>query len=171
MIWKWLIGIAAVLVAAVALLVGIGLMLPRDHVARATRTFAAPPERVAGMVREVEAQPRWRKDVRAIDVQEHGPDFIRYIERSGNGAIAYELREETPGRRFRGTIADPSLPFGGTWIIEVAPDGAGTRVDIAEHGFVKNPLFRVFSLLFGQDATAKAYLGDLGRALGDKTGA
>ncbi|HEX4736796.1 MAG TPA: SRPBCC family protein [Allosphingosinicella sp.] len=171
MIWKWLIGIAAVLVAAVALLFGIGLMLPRDHVARAARTFAAPPERVAALVREVETQPRWRKDVRAIEVKERGPDFVRYVERSGNGAIAYELREEAPGRRFRSTINDPSLPFGGYWLIDVAPEGTGTRVAIAEHGFVKNPLFRVLSLLYGQDTTAKTYLADLGRALGEKTSA
>lgn len=171
MIWKWGIGVAALLVAAVAILFGIGLMLPRDHVARAARTFAAPPERVASLVREVEAQPRWRKDISAIDVQERGPGFVRYVERSRNGAVTYELREEAPETRFRSTILDKDLPFGGTWIVNISPEGNGTRVEIVEHGFVKNPLFRVFSLLFGQDTTAKAYLADLGAALGDKSGA
>jgi hypothetical protein len=171
MIWKWLAALVALPAALAAIACGIGLMLPRDHVARAGRTFAAPPERVAAMIREVEAQPRWRRDVRAIEVRERGPGFARYVERSRHGAIAYALREEAPGRRFRATILDPRLPFGGYWIILVAPEGSDTRVDIAEHGFVTNPLFRFFSFVFGRDAAAKAYLADLGRALQERAGA
>ena len=167
MIWKLGIGVAALLAATIALVVGIGLLLPRDHVVRVARTFAAPPERIAALVRDVEAQPRWRRDVRAVDVRERGPGFVRYVERSRNGAIAYDLSEEAPGRRFRSAIADPDLPFGGFWTIDIAPEGKATRVAIVEHGHVRNPVFRfVSAFILGHDATARAWLDDLGRALG-----
>jgi hypothetical protein len=171
MIWKWLAGIAALLVAAAAIMFGIGLMLPRDHVARVARTFPAPPERMAALIRNVEGQPIWRRDVRSIDVQERAPGRVRYIEHSRQGDITYDLREEEPSRLFRSTIADPDLPFGGFWTIAVAPNGTGSRVEIVEHGSVRNPLFRFFSaFVFGHDATAKAWLLDLGNTIGAKTG-
>jgi uncharacterized protein YndB with AHSA1/START domain len=166
MIWKWAAVIAAIPVGAGAIVLAIGTMLPRDHVARAAAIVAAPPDRVAAMIRDVEAQPRWRCDVRSIEVRERGAGHVLYVERSRHGAIAYDLREEEPGRRFRSTIADESLPFGGFWTIALAPEGTATRVEIVEQGRVKNPLFRfVSALVLGHDATAKAWLADLGAAL------
>ncbi|MEE9433037.1 MAG: hypothetical protein V3V15_02205 [Sphingorhabdus sp.] len=62
-------------------------------------------------------------------------------------------------------IADPELPFGGSWQISVEPEGAKTRVSIIENGTVKDPLFRFFSrIVFGYDTTMKKYLADLKRA-------
>lgn len=163
---KWLIWIAAVPLGAAAVVFGVGAFLPRDHVARAEAPVPAPADRVAALVRDVEHQPRWRSGVASVEILERRPDGLRYVERSSAGAITFDFVEEEPGRRFRSTIADPSLPFGGQWTIEIAPGANGSRVTIEERGFVSNLIFRFFATLwFGHEATMKAYLADLDRAV------
>ena len=164
MIWKWVLGIAAVPLAAAVLVAGIGALLPREHVARGDRLVAASSERVAAMIREVEAYPRWRSGVdRIARVERHGSE-TRFVEHSGGDAIAFALVEEQAGRRFRSTITDPNLPFGGFWTITLESAGARTRVTIEEHGFVGNVIFRfVSAVVFGHEATLRTYLDDLER--------
>jgi hypothetical protein len=167
--WIWA---AAVPLAAAGLVYAVGAVLPRDHVATAEAILPAEPSRVAGLVRTVEAQPQWRRGVEAIEVVERSDKALRYIERSAEGAIAFDFVEEEPQRRFRSTIADPSLPFGGHWIIALSPEGAGTRIRIEEHGSVRDPLYRFFSaLVFGHHGTMNAYLADMRRALEPRSSA
>jgi hypothetical protein len=72
-----------------------------------------------------------------------------------------------PPRRLIGRIADPSLPFGGSWTYDVVREGAGSRVMITEDGVVRNPVFRFMSrFVFGHHATQEAYLRALGRKFG-----
>jgi hypothetical protein len=163
--WKWIALIAAVPLVLAAIVYGVGAMLPRAHVARVDAVVPAPPEVAAALIRDVEAQPHWRSGVRSIEVLERGAGRLRYVEH-GDEDIAFEFREETQGRRFRSTIAEPSLPFGGAWRIELQPEGAGTRVSIEERGEVRDPLYRFFArFVFGHEATIRTYLADLERAL------
>lgn len=164
--WKWLLVVAAAPVGTAAIGTAIGAMLPAEHLARVEAILAAPPDRVAALVRDVGGQPRWRGGVTAIEIVERSPDSLVYIERQGSDAIRFAFREERPGALFRNTIADPDLPFGGYWLIALEPAGAGTKIRIEEHGAVTNPLFRFVSrFVFGHEATMKAYLADLERAV------
>lgn len=158
--------IAAGLVVGLGLVVyATGAMLPRYHVARAEAFIPASPERLAALVRAVEAQPEWRKRVTAIEVVERRADGLRYIERQGRDAILFDFAETVPGARFTGIIADPKLPFGGSWTWDIVPEGGGTRVRIVEDGEVRSPVFRFFArIVFGQEATMRSYLADLERA-------
>jgi hypothetical protein len=62
-------------------------------------------------------------------------------------------------------IADPDLPFGGSWTYEIrAAEDGGSVVVITEDGEVRNPIFRFVSrFLFGHTATLDGYLRALGR--------
>ena len=159
---RWLIVAVAILVAAAALILAIGMLLPKDHVARAEALVAAPPDRVAALIRDVEGQPRWRSGVTRIEMLERTSDTLLYVEHSDQGAIRFEFSEEAPGRLFRSAIADPDLPFGGSWRIDLTPRGSGTLVEIEERGSVTNPIFRFFAaLVIGHHATMNAWLADL----------
>lgn len=161
----WLAIGVGVLVGLGLIIYAIGAMLPRAHVARVEALIPAPPERVAALVRAVEAQPRWRKGVTAIDVVERRADGLRYIERQGRDSILFDFAETVPDARFTGTIADPKLPFGGSWTWDIVPESEGTRVRIVEDGEVKSPVFRFFAkFVFGHEATMRRYLADLQRA-------
>lgn len=162
---SWLAIALGSLVGLGLVIYAVGAMLPRAHVARVEALIAAPPSRVAALVREVEAQPQWRKRVTAIEVVERRADGLRYVERQGRDAILFDFAETVPGARFTGTIADPRLPFGGCWTWDIAPEGAGTRVRIEEDGEVRSPVFRFFArFVFGYEATMRSWLADLERA-------
>ena len=161
----WL-AIAFGVVAGLGLAIcAIGAMLPRAHVARSEALIAAPPARVAALVRDVEAQPQWRKRVTAIEVVERRANGLRYVERQGRDAILFDFAETVSDARFTATIADPKLPFGGTWTFDLAPEGERTRVRIEEDGEVRSLVFRFFArFVVGHEATLRAYLADLERA-------
>lgn len=65
-------------------------------------------------------------------------------------------------------IADESLPFGGTWTWQLAPEGAGCALRITEDGFVKPAPFRYISRIMGYDSTIRGYLTDLSRKFGEE---
>jgi hypothetical protein len=166
MLW-WLIWIAAGLAGLILLVCLVGALLPRDHVAAAEAEMPAPLERVAAMVRAVEAYPAWRGGLKRVEIAGRDGGELRFVEHGKDGILAFRLAEEAPGTRFRSTIDDPKLPFGGFWIIALAPAGEGTLVRIEEHGFVHNVLFRfVSTLILGHDRTMRAWLADMARALG-----
>jgi uncharacterized protein YndB with AHSA1/START domain len=160
-----LILILGVLVALVLLLVAIGYALPVAHVATGEARLPAAPDRVFAAIRDIERFPAWRSDVKAVEVLAASP-ALRWRERGSNGDIVFQLEAADPPRRMVTRIADPSLPFGGTWTYELSPQDGGTRLVITENGEVYNPLFRLMSrFVFGHTATIDQYLKDLGRHL------
>ena len=139
------------LVALVLLVIAIGFALPIAHVATRDARFAAPPERVFGVLRDVEKYPAWRSDVERVEVLATVP-ALRWRERGDNRIVT--------------RIADRSLPFGGSWTYELSPQDGGTRLAITENGEVYNPLFRFMSrFVFGHTATLEQYLVDLEKHL------
>ncbi len=159
------VGLLVVLVAAVLI---IGALLPEDHVASRTVTFKAAPEPVYDVIADFEHYPGWRA---GVTKEERLPDRDGrpvWRETNGFGAVTFAITEATRPGRLVSTIADPDLPFGGTWTYEIVADGTGSRVTITERGVVKNALFRFLSrFVFGYTATMDAVLGDLGKKLGE----
>ena len=91
----------------------------------------------------------------------------RFREVGSDGSIVYETDSVVPGKRLVNRIADPSLPFGGRWTYDLAPDGDGTRLTITENGEVYNPVFRFVSrFIMGHTRTIDQFLTDLQRKLG-----
>jgi len=139
-----------------------GASLPKEHVAEGTQQVAAAPEQVAAWLRDVEAYPRWRRGIVRIEILGRTPDVLRYREHGAHDSIAYRWRELEPSRNFETTIDDPAQPFGGRWLISLAPGADGTNVTIREEGFVNPPIYRLMSrYVFGLDKSLKDYLADL----------
>jgi uncharacterized protein YndB with AHSA1/START domain len=164
-VMKWTLVVVGGLVAVVLLVVVIGAMLPRDHVASTSAVVAAPPQAVWNVVSDPASAASWR-DVQRVEMLSTG-GATRWREFSKHGAITMEQMEALAPSRFVTRIADTDLGFGGTWTIALAPEGTGTRVTIREDGFVSNPLFRFMSrFVFGHYGTQEAYLRALGRKFG-----
>jgi hypothetical protein len=159
----WIAYVAGGLVGLVLVMALIGLALPRDHVAARRTVLAKPPGEVWAALTDLDAQPRWRRGLQRIEQA----DPKRFTEHTRRGKIAYEVVEDRP-RELRITrIADAKLPFGGRWIYELAPEGAGTRLTITEDGFIKNPVFRFLArTVFSTAATIEQLMTDLGQHLG-----
>jgi hypothetical protein len=87
---------------------------------------------------------------------------LKWREIDSNGAITYERVETVAPTRIVNRIADPSLPFGGSWTYEIAPSGNGTELTITENGEVSNPLFRFVSrFIMGYTTNIEKYQRDL----------
>lgn len=159
------IALVIVLVVAAAVVLLIGWRLPVKHAATRELAIAATPEKVYRLVSTVDEYPRWRKDVKSVErLDANGA--VRFRENGSNGPILFEVTEAAPPRKFVTRIADPSLPFGGSWTYQITPAPAGSVLRITENGEVYNPLFRFVSrYVMGHTATLDGYLQAVGGAL------
>ncbi len=161
---KWLLIGLAVLAALILVLVIGGLLLPQSHVASRTATFKQPRAVVWAALTNFTAFPSWRADVTSVEVL--GPKQFREV--GSNGAILMDVVETTELSRLVTRIADPKLPYGGTWTYELADAPGGSTLTITERGEVYNPIFRFLSkFVFGHTATLEKYLGALSKKFGE----
>ena len=79
-----------------------------------------------------------------------------------------EVLESDPPRKMVTRIADPNLPFGGTWTYQIEETSKGSRITITENGEIYNPIFRTVARFFmGYHATMDGYLKALGEKFGE----
>jgi uncharacterized protein YndB with AHSA1/START domain len=161
---RWLLVVLAAITGVVVLVVVAGMLLPKEHTARSHATINAPPDSVWRALTDVPAFPTWRDDVSRVEMLPSTNGRKMWREIGKHDVITLEESAAEPPRRLVLRIADPTLPFGGSWTYDVAPEAAGSRVTITEDGVVHNPVFRFMSrFVFGYYATQEAYLRALGR--------
>jgi len=165
---KWVAIIGVAIAALVAVVVIIGLVLPRDHVASVTAKIAAPPAAVWAAIVQPEAFPTWRGDVSRVEMLTSTANGPSWREHTRNGALTMGVEQSDPPRRVVTRILDQNLPYGGTWEYDIAPDGASdSRVTITERGWVSNPIFRFVSRsIMGHTSSMETYLRSLGKHFG-----
>jgi uncharacterized membrane protein len=152
------------LLAVVLVVTAVGYLLPQDHLASREMILAAPASRVFDTITDVGRYPEWRTDLAKVEIVSQTP--LRWRELAGGDQVTFEVVESQPPERLQVRIADPDLPFGGTWTYELSPQASGTRLRITERGEVYNPVFRFMSrFVFGHTATIDAYLADFERRL------
>ena len=156
------------LAALVLVVLATGWSLPVRHRATRAATYPVSAESLFAILGDVERFPTWRSTVERVDVLPPTDGRARFRETGGGDAILYEVVESVPGRRLVTRIADPTLPFGGTWTYELAPaNDAGTTLRITEDGEVYSPVYRFVSrFMMGHHRTIDTFLRDLGRRLG-----
>jgi uncharacterized protein YndB with AHSA1/START domain len=163
---KWLLIVASVLVAIALLIAVIGWMLPVAHVATREGSFTASPDTVWKAITDVDAFPTWRSDVKSV---ERMPDAAKltWIERGGSETLTFTVDVSDAPHRLVTRIADPKLPFGGTWTYELSSSSSGTVLRITEHGEIYNPIFRALArFVFGYESTMVSYLDALKKKVG-----
>ena len=158
-----------ILVVVVGIVLVIGVLLPKNHVALRTARFSQPPEIVWKAIADFGASTSWRPDIQRVErLQNHeGRPVWCEIDEHGKG-ITYEVLDSIPPYRLVRRIADPKLPFGGTWTMEIEASNGGSTVTITESGEVYNPLFRFVSrFIIGHTASIDGYLRALGKKWGE----
>ena len=157
------------LVALVLAVVVIGWMQPVAHRATRQATFRASPESLYVLLTDIGAFPSWRSGLASVEVVARDGDVPRQFRETGkNGAILFALEEMVPSRRIVTRIADPKLPFGGSWTFDLTGAEGGTTLRITEDGEVYNPVFRFVSRFFmSPTATIETYLRDVARHYGE----
>jgi uncharacterized protein YndB with AHSA1/START domain len=161
-----LIAVLAV-VGLVALVLAIGSLLPQGHVVARAARYHRPPEEVYAALVDFAKYPSWAPEITAV---ERLPDLNGNAVWSHKGrfTMPMEVVEAISPRRVQLRIADPELPFGGTWTYEIAAVEGGTELVVTERGRIGPPLFRFLSrFVFGYTSTMDQYLKALGRKFGE----
>ncbi|HYA97657.1 MAG TPA: SRPBCC family protein, partial [Methylomirabilota bacterium] len=157
-----------VLLALILLMVAIGLLLPKAHVATRRASFHQRPEDVWKAITDIDAMPSWREDVKSVQRLPDRNGLPAWIEKNGSDSLPLQTVTCQPPQRLVVRIADPSLPYGGTWTYELASSPVGAVLRITENGEVKNPLFRFLSrFVFGHTAKMETYLKGLAKKFGE----
>jgi uncharacterized protein YndB with AHSA1/START domain len=168
---KWILRILGVIVGLILLVVIVGALLPKQHhVTRAAR-YNQPPAAIWQAITDYKNFPSWRSGLLRVDSLPSQNSFDAWRESyTHNMTIPMQVDAADAPRRLVTRIADPNLPFGGTWTTEIASDGNGSIVRISEDGEVGNPIFRFVSrFVMGYTATIDTYLRDLGKKFGETT--
>ena len=169
---RWSGYLFVVLLIVVAVVMVMGSRLPEEHAATAVAEIPAAPQRVWDVIADVGAQPKWRTGLKAVEMLPPGAGGPCWNEVQTGQVMALCVDASDPpadgkaGRRMV-RIADPKLPFGGTWTYVLEPVGAAaTRVTIREDGIARPAMWRFVShYVMGEDAQVKQYLKDLGKAV------
>ena len=134
--------------------------------------ISSAPEAIWSAIADYSKFPAWRKSVTRVEAlpSANGKPSWREFDKHDH-AIPYEIVESMPPQHLVTLIADPNLPFGGTWTYELTPQANGTTVlRITENGEVRNLFFRFVSRFFmGYTKTMEDYLDALGQKFGEKT--
>ena len=163
-----LAGVVGVIILAVLLMALIGSFLPQEHSATRTVLLHKSPESVYAVARDFAGIPKWRTDVRSVDVKAGAEGRVQFREEGKHGAVNYELIEDVPAQRMVTRITDTDLGYAGKWTYVFVAEGSNTRVTITEDGVVSNVLFRFLSrYAFGHTATIDTYLTSLGKQFGE----
>jgi hypothetical protein len=166
---KWVIIIVAVIVGLGLLLMLVGMLLPRAHVATSQVELKQPIDSVWAVVRALGDTPAFwgelKSATRLPDVE--GKETWGQTMKNGF-ELPLVIDEERPPTLLVTRIVAKNAPFGGTWRYQLESlEGGRTRVTITEDGWVSNPMFRVISRLMGHHTTLDSYLKALGRKFGE----
>ena len=163
---KWvLIGVAS-LALVLAIAAFIGSRLAQSHRASLTRTFPDAPDVIWSAITDVDAFPSWRSGVTRVERLPDRNGYPAWIEEGRSGKLTLAVERMERPHVLVGRIADPNLPFGGTWTYEIVADGNGSRLTITENGEIYNPLFRFMArFIFGYEGTIRGYMSSLEKRL------
>ena len=127
---KWILWISIALVGVLILITLIGWLLPKAHSVSREVQFREPPEAIWKAITDIEAMPAWRQGLKSV---KHLPDkngLPSWVETSASGTIPFETVVSQPPAKLIVRIADPKLPFGGTWTYQITPVAAGSSLRI-----------------------------------------
>jgi uncharacterized protein YndB with AHSA1/START domain len=166
---KWVLWIFVVLAGILILVTLSGYLLPKEHTVTREARFHQPLEIIWKTITDVDAMPSWRQGLKSVQRLPDKNGLPAWVETSGSGSIPFETVVSQPPSKLVVRIADPKLPFGGTWTYEITSLPSGTNLRIREDGEIYNPLFRFLSrFVFGYSGTIETYLKSMAKKFGEQ---
>jgi hypothetical protein len=166
---KWILIVVGVTAGLIALIAVIGSLMPKGHSASRSTVINKSPAVLWKAMTDFAAFPEWRTDIKSVEALPDRDGHKVWREDGKNGKLTLETIEASPPSRLVLRIADPDLPYGGTWTYDIQPNGSGgSRLTITEDGEIYNPIFRFIGRAFiGPTASIETYLKALGKKYGE----
>lgn len=167
---KWVLLSVVVVVGVGVLMLVVGLLLPRNHVATSTAELKQPVDSVWAAVRALGDTPSFWSELKSSSRMPDVDGRETWGQTMKNGFnLPLVIDEERPPNLLVTRIVAKDAPFGGTWRYSLEPVNGGTRVTVTEDGWVSNPMFRVISKLMGHHTTLDSYLKALSKKFGEES--
>lgn len=165
---RWAIAFAIGLIGAAGIVALIGWMLPVKHAASRTVTLNAPPAQVFDLISDFAHAAEWRTGVTRVEMLPDDGKGPLFREHSSMGPMLMRAEAIDRPTRLVTRIADPALPFGGTWTHTLRQTASGgTEHTITEDGEIYNVFFRAMArFVFGYTSTIEEYQAALAKRLG-----
>jgi uncharacterized protein YndB with AHSA1/START domain len=159
---RWVVWIVVAIAVVGGLIALIGSQLPKRHTATRTMRVKVPPDALYTLLSDVDDYPTWRPDVKTLERLPDRDGRPAWVEDTSNGRIPMFFERRERPSLLVARIADPTLPFGGTWTYRITPADQGSELAITEDGEVYNPIFRFMArFVFGYTATMDAFIRHL----------
>jgi polyketide cyclase/dehydrase/lipid transport protein len=167
---KWILWVFTGLAGILILITVIGYLLRKEHAVTREARFHQSPEVIWKTITDIDAMPSWRQGLKSVKRLPDKNRLPAWVETLDSGTIPLETLTALPPLKLVVRIADPKLPFGGTWTYEITPAPEGCSLRIREDGEVYNLIFRFLSrFVFGYSATIDTYLKSLGMKFDEQT--
>jgi hypothetical protein len=157
--------LSVVIVVAIIVMLVMGSRVPVQHTVSDAETIPASQEKVWNLITDVPAQANWRTGLKAVNPlpSQNGATCWAEVASGMTMPLCADVREAPVKQVVR--IADPKLPFGGTWTYVLEPAGENqTKVTITENGTTGPMMWRfVDHYILHEDGEIKTYLADLKR--------
>jgi uncharacterized protein YndB with AHSA1/START domain len=165
---KWVFGFFVALAALLILVVVIGWLLPKGHIATREGRYRQSPEAIWKAITDLDAMSGWRVGLKSVKRLPDRNGLQVWVETTDSGIIPFETTVSEPPGKLVVRIADPKLPFGGTWTYEIHATPEGSTLRITENGEVYNPIFRFVSrFILRYTGTIDTYLKSLAKKFGE----
>lgn len=166
---RWILIGLGVIIALLGVIWLAGSFIPREHRAASRIMLQHPIDTVWTVVRNPGALlGTWTDLTQAERVAPDPQGRERWQETVGGFEMRLIVVEtEAPSRMVTEVESEPGSPFGGHWVFELSPSDGGTRVTVAEEGWIGPPPFRVMSRVMGYHRSIDGYLTGLGRHFGE----
>jgi len=164
---KRLLILCAVLVGLFLLVTVAGAGMKAKHVARASRLFTAPPERVWTALLSIRQLPFDRSDLTNIESPLEKNRVPASLEVLGS-VIRIEAPKQFPPVQLVVKTVEPGLAYSGTWTIVLTPEGDQTRVTIVEDATIRSRALRfLVRTILGDDILLEGILRAITRKLSE----
>jgi hypothetical protein len=152
-------------VAIIAIVLIIGLFLPKERTFTKTAVLNSDVTKVFNLVTDFKNQTTWRNDVKEIIVIDE--NTWTEVPKKGT-AITFKVKQKVENEIFEIEIIEPKN-FNGYWIGTFKQTKENqTAIEFKEVVIVSNPFFRTISYLFVDlDKTMDLYLQNLKQKLGE----
>ena len=163
---KKLLTFLAVLVGLFLVVTVAGAGMKAEHVSKASRLFAAPPERVWTALLSIRQLPFDRSDLptwKAIE-KNRVPASLEVV----GSPVRIEALIQRPPVELVVKTVEPGLGYSGTWTIVLTREDDGTRVTIVEDATIRSRTVRFFvRTILGDDVLLEGIFRAVKRKLSE----
>jgi hypothetical protein len=162
---KMMTYLLVVVVALIAIVLIIGLFLPKERTFTKTAVLNSDVTKVFNLVTDFKNQTTWRNDVKEIIVIDE--NTWTEVPKKGT-AITFKVKQKVENEIFEIVIIEPKN-FNGYWIGTFKQTKVNqTAIEFKEVITISNPFFRTISYVFVDlDKTMDLYLQNLKQKLGE----